>query len=165
MDDSIFISKQVCFKTKVVRKVRQSGKLSKSGKVRKNNKTRKVKIKNKRKRMKKLRKRVKGGYYMPAHFIDGDTPSEEEVSESENEITEEERQNYALKSAIDDAQINIANRKESNNNIDNGVKNLNKSIQVNVSANIETIKNAKNLLKQMRELKQCPTDSTKSNLP
>lgn len=48
-------------KTKVVRKVRQSGKLSKSGKVRKNNKTRKVKIKNKRKRMKKLRKGVKVG--------------------------------------------------------------------------------------------------------
>ena len=60
-------------KTKVVRKVRQSGKLSKSGKVRKNNKTRKVKRKNKRKLMKKLRK---GGTEIPPE-LEADSTDEE----------------------------------------------------------------------------------------
>ena len=66
-------------KTKVVRKVRQSGKLSKSGKVRKNNKTRKVKRKNKRKLMKKLRK---GGYNT---VIEGTSVEQKKNSDDEAE--------------------------------------------------------------------------------
>ena len=47
--------------------------------------------------------------------------------------------------------------------MEKGVKNLEKSIEDNVSANSETKVQANKLLNNMKQLKQCPTNSTKSN--
>lgn len=94
-------------KTKVVRKVRQSGKLSKSGKVRKNNKTRKVKIKNKRKRMKKLRKVKRGGDFV----FSGDDSDEVGIEEEDLKAHERERLEYIVNDAIDTCNKKIKDAK------------------------------------------------------